>query len=112
MPHDGLLFIYAAPRTVTFTMDGMLMPIDIAFLDDRGFVVQVLGGVDPIRTTLLPSPGPVASVLELRADAARQFGIAPGTTVHLIDRIACGADPAIIAPTGRDGERPPPSRGG
>ena len=89
IPLDGMLFVYRVPRAVTFTVRGMLVPIDIAFMNDRGTVLSVRHAVEPIGSTTLPSLGPIASVLELPSGSARAFGIVPGAVIRNLWPVPC-----------------------
>lgn len=89
IPLDGMLFVYHVPRAVTFTMSGMLVPIDIAFVNDQGTVLSVQHAVEPIGSTTLPSPGPIAFVLELPSGTARAFGIVPGAVIRNLVPVPC-----------------------
>ena len=40
-PLDGMLFVYDAERIVSHWMKDTLIPLDIAFFDDDGFLVSV-----------------------------------------------------------------------
>ena len=54
---------------------GMRYAIDVVFLDERGCVLRVSEAVKPLRMRLHRG---AASVLEMRASAAAQFGITKG----------------------------------
>ena len=40
-PHGGMLFVFAAPRPLVFVMRDCPVPIDVAFLDAQGRVINV-----------------------------------------------------------------------
>jgi hypothetical protein len=51
---DGMLFVFSTDTTAAFTMRGTLMPIDIAFFDAGGNLVDVLAMV-PCEAEPCPS---------------------------------------------------------
>jgi len=80
----GMLFVYPSTERRSFWMQGCLIPLDIAFLDGEGTVVQVdtleppSAGAEPARTRLSP---PAAYVLEVRAGFFDEHGLAPAVRV-------------------------------
>ena len=52
-PHSRrTLFLFPAPTTLGFWMENTYVPLDIAFLDDLGRVMQIIHG-KPLDTTVL-----------------------------------------------------------
>jgi uncharacterized membrane protein (UPF0127 family) len=77
----GMLFNYHKPRPVSMWMKDTLIPLDMIFLDERGFVVQVAENTVPLSLDTISSRGPVMAVLELNAGAASRLGLRPGDRV-------------------------------
>ncbi len=63
---DGMLFVFDAPTTSAFTMLGTLMPIDIAFFDSDGVLV------DRLQMVPCAPPGPCPSY---RSSAPFRFAL-------------------------------------
>lgn len=60
---DGLLFVHSEPGFFRYTMKGVLLPLDIIFLDDRGLVVCICEMNPGPRT--IENKYPARFVLEL-----------------------------------------------
>lgn len=72
-PPDG-----GPPRDATFWMKDTPAPLDILFIRADGAVARIARNTTPLSETPIPSGGPVAAVLELRAGAAAELGLAEG----------------------------------
>lgn len=86
LPADrGMLFNYHEPRLASMWMKDTLIPLDMIFIDSRGFVVQIAADTQPLSLQTISSTVPVLAVLELNAGAAAQIGLRPGDrVVHAI----------------------------
>lgn len=90
VPRDhGLYFTFVAAAPRTFWMRGMLMPIDLVWIN-QGLVVGLEENIPPpaLGTTYeqlarFHSPQPVDGVLELAAGAAHRLGLTQGTSLVL-----------------------------
>jgi uncharacterized membrane protein (UPF0127 family) len=69
LAHDaGMLFLYPQPMDVSYCMRDCYIPLDIAFIDANGFVVQTYGMKTEPRhheTAVFPSGVPIQYVLEV-----------------------------------------------
>ncbi len=86
-PREGMLFVYRGLKPHGFWMKGCLIALDIAFLDARGFVLQVdtLDPPDtpeatPARTRRSP---PARYALEVPAGFFARHGLGVGTQVGI-----------------------------
>ena len=84
----GMLFVFESPRTVSFWMKDTLIPLDIIFINETGYVVNIQEadpepGVIDALLTRYPSDGPVLYVLEINQGISAAEGIVPGTYVDL-----------------------------
>ena len=91
----GMLFVFDAPRSVSFWMKDTLIPLDIIFINQTGHVVNIEEadpepGVSDAFLTHYPSDGPVLWVLEINQGICATEGIVPGTYVDL--QYAPGSD--------------------
>ncbi len=85
IPNDyGMLFVFPKDAPYGFWMKGMLVPIDIFWLDDKGQVVFI---AQDVATSTYPNvfyPNvPARYVLETAAGFAKVRGIAIGTPLVL-----------------------------
>ncbi|MBI4199238.1 MAG: DUF192 domain-containing protein [Chloroflexi bacterium] len=80
---QGMLFLFEADGTPGFWMRGMLISLDMVWLDARGVVVGVTPDVPPVApdasAPLYFPPRPVRYVLEIAAGRAAAAGIRPGS---------------------------------
>lgn len=91
-PGTGMLFDMGVTRDVAFWMHNTFVPLDIAFISEKGRVVSVVRDAKPQSDIRIPSESPVRFVLELPTPEATRIGLAVG------DRIR---HPAIDAVTGQ-----------
>ena len=78
----GMLFDFNPPREPSMYMKNTLIPLDMLFIAEDGYVEMIARNTVPgsLRTV---SPGvPVRAVLELNGGLAAQLGISPGDTVQ------------------------------
>lgn len=85
---QGMLFIFPGETSPPFWMLGMLIPLDIVWIDSGLNVVGVTANVPPHSgsgsPTLYLPPQPVRYVLEVGAGIAHELGIGPGSVVELV----------------------------
>lgn len=86
-PADGMLFIYTSKSRYTFWMKGMLIPIDMIWLDNRRIVyiernapAPKPGASESQLPTYQPSE-PANFVLEIAANRAKELGLKEGDLV-------------------------------
>ncbi len=96
-PETGMLFVFDRATEQTFWMKDCLVPIDIAFLDAQGRILNLATmpvEPDPSRPrTRYTSAGPSQYVLETAAGTWRRIGARPGMTVTFLD-IPAAPEPA------------------
>ncbi|MBI4084217.1 MAG: DUF192 domain-containing protein [Candidatus Lambdaproteobacteria bacterium] len=87
-PDEGMLFVYPERARHAFWMKGMLIPIDIVWLDGRR-VVHIehevpppAGGTPDARLPTYQPAAPADLVLELAAGRARQLGLRVGALLR------------------------------
>ncbi len=78
----GMIFVMEKEEPQGFFMENCFMELDIAFINAKGKVLNVVRGkkLDP---TNLPSKGPAKYVLELKPGEAEKFGVKAGATVEI-----------------------------
>ncbi|MES2916902.1 MAG: DUF192 domain-containing protein [Pseudomonadota bacterium] len=79
---SGMLFVYDAPRRVSFWMKNTLIPLDMVFADATGTVTRVQANAVPGDLTPVDGGEGVMFVLELNGGLAARLGIAPGAVLR------------------------------
>lgn len=80
----GMLFVYDAPRPVTFWMKNVTFPLDLLFIAPSGEVVRIVEHAAPDDPTPIPSRRAVSSVLEIAGGASRRAQITEGMQLSLV----------------------------
>ncbi len=85
---EGMLFVFEQPGIYGMWMKGMLIDLDIAWLDAQGQVVYLAEGVRaprPGETNLqiYSNPKPAEYVIEVAAGQGRRLGLEVGTRVQI-----------------------------
>lgn len=78
----GMLFVYDAPRPVSFWMKNTLIPLDMIFVDPTGTVTRVHENAIPGDLNPVDGGAGVQYVLEINGGIARKLGIAKGSTLR------------------------------
>ena len=78
----GMLFIFERDEPVSFWMHNTLISLDMIFIRNDGRILRIAESTDPLSDRLIPSGGPVRSVLEVIGGTARKLGIEPGDRVE------------------------------
>jgi uncharacterized membrane protein (UPF0127 family) len=85
-PEDGMLFLFETPRIQSFWMKDMLFEIDILWIRD-GRIVGITPNLplpkSPRELPQFASPVPCDVVLEVRAGAAKHWGLLLGDSVRI-----------------------------
>jgi uncharacterized membrane protein (UPF0127 family) len=88
-PNEGMLFLYPVARSMRFWMAGCRMDLDIAYLDQELRILSIKTCRAPredatdAEVDRAPSPGPVATVIELPAGWFRRNGVTVGARLSL-----------------------------
>ena len=70
-----MYFVFEYPRFVAMWMKDTYVPLDMVFVDEQGYVVQVKENAQPLDETRILSLVPVAGVIELPAGTVAKYGI-------------------------------------
>lgn len=82
LPHDyGMLFVYAEPGILSFWMRNTLIPLDIAFIDANGTIVNI-EQMRPQTDSQHVARAPSVYALETRQGWFSEHGIEPGDVVE------------------------------
>jgi len=85
---EGMIFVFDTSMVRRFWMKGMLIPIDIIWIEDGKVVgfsknAEPQPGVSSIGLKIYSSPSPVSLVLEVRAGMIDELGIKVGDSVSV-----------------------------
>ena len=62
-------------------MKNTFIPLDIIYIDAKGYIVKIVENAQPESTNVMPSDGRVKAVLELNAGQVQKQDIAVGDRV-------------------------------
>lgn len=82
-PEEGMLFSWPTDAPRSFWMKNTCLPLDMLFLDSRGFVTGILEQVPVLNEHPRRVACPAAFVLEMNAGWARDRKIQPGQRVTI-----------------------------
>ena len=81
--NDGMLFIFEKDKRLSFWMKNTYIPLDIAFIDSRGVITDILQ-MQPLDTSVLyNSSTEVRYALEVNQWWFAKHGIIPGSKIGL-----------------------------
>ena len=78
----GMIFLFPAETTVGFWMRNTYLPLDIAYIDASGKVLEVRRG-QPLDEASLTPKGPYRYTLEMNQGWFERHGFGPGSSVTL-----------------------------
>ena len=82
LPDDrGMLFDFGGEAPVMMWMKNTILPLDMIFIAKGGEIVTIAENTEPMSERVIPSGGPVLSVLEVNAGTAARLGLKPGDKV-------------------------------
>ncbi len=79
--NEGMLFVFEATRMLSFWMRNTFIPLDIAFIDETGLIVDIQRMAPLDDTTSYYSAQPALYALEVNAGWFEQHGIGVGSRV-------------------------------
>lgn len=83
--NHGILFVFPESRQECMWMKNTLLPLSVAFLDDKGVIVNI-EEMAPQTLNNHCSAGPIRFALEMNAGWFKQHGFGPGITLHGLER--------------------------
>jgi uncharacterized membrane protein (UPF0127 family) len=82
LPVDrGMLFDFKEEAPVAFWMKNTFIPLDMIFISRQGVVTNIVANAEPFSERLIPSGGPIYSVLEINGGLAARIGLRVGDRV-------------------------------
>lgn len=79
--NEGMIFVFGKERSISMTMRGMLIPIDIIWIKDNkviGFEREAKPEPRSSSAGIYPSPGAIDTVLEVKAGTVGRLGLQVG----------------------------------
>ncbi len=77
---DGMLFDYKKPQIVNFWMKNTLIPLDIIFINNEGFVTAIKKG-EPNSQKIISSKTAISVVIEVPRGCAKKLLIKEGSQI-------------------------------
>jgi|6_EtaG_2_1085325.scaffolds.fasta_scaffold50976_2 hypothetical protein len=77
---EGMLFIFPGPMQQSFWMKNTKIPLDIAFADEKGMILNIEAGIPGSPRKML-SRGPSMYVIEVPAGWFESKGLGPGAII-------------------------------
>lgn len=81
-PNQGMLFVFTEPQPMSFWMKNTLIPLDIAYIEKSGRVLNTLA-MKPLDLNGHPSKGAALYALEMKQGAFRRLGIKTGVKIGI-----------------------------
>jgi uncharacterized membrane protein (UPF0127 family) len=83
-PDAGMLFVFSQPDFRQFWMKNTYLPLSIAFLDERGKVVDIQD-MNPLDETIVESRRPAQYALEVNQGAFERYGVNIGDRMNVYE---------------------------
>jgi uncharacterized protein len=80
-PNDGMLFLFDAPATVCMWMKNTILPLSVAFLDDKGAIINI-EEMKEQTTDSHCALKQASSALEMNRGWFKQKNIKPGAIIN------------------------------
>ena len=82
----GMIFVFAEPKKASFWMRNTSIPLDLAFLDSEGVILEIHPLVPFEETPVESKSQKVAYAIETNRDWFASRGLKPGTKVQGLPR--------------------------
>jgi uncharacterized membrane protein (UPF0127 family) len=79
-PNEGMVFVFDGPAQVCMWMKNTLIPLSVAFIDERGSILNI-EDMQPQTTDSHCARGPARYALEMNQGWFRQKNIKPGAVI-------------------------------
>ena len=79
---SGMLFIYDRPRHARFWMKNTLIPLDMIFVNETGYVTRIAQNTRPLDETPVDGGDGVLMILEINGGMAQGLGITVGSELR------------------------------
>ena len=85
-PDRGIIFVFEEPKQAFFWMKNTSIPLDVAFLDSEGVILEILPLVPFEETRVASQSDKVAYAIETNRDWFASRGLKPGVKVQGLPR--------------------------
>jgi uncharacterized membrane protein (UPF0127 family) len=85
-PDRGMIFVFEEPKQAFFWMKNTSIPLDVAFLDSEGVILEILPLVPFEETRVASKSDKVAYAIETNRDWFASRGLKPGMKVQGLPR--------------------------
>ena len=85
-PNSGMLFVYEQPAMECMWMKNTLVPLSVAFMDDKGTIINI-ARMQPQTEDSHCTERPASYALEMEQGWFARNGIRPGAVLLGIDRV-------------------------
>ena len=82
----GMIFIFGEPKRASFWMKNTSIPLDLAFLDSEGVILEIYPLVPFEETRVVSKSDRVAYAIETNRDWFSSRGLKPGLKVQGLPR--------------------------
>lgn len=79
--NQGMVFIFSKPTKITMWMKNTYISLDMLFINENGYVIQIVENTTPESETIISSQELVRAVLEINAGQVAKNTIAVGNKV-------------------------------
>ncbi len=82
MPEDrGMLFDFKSEAPIMMWMKNTYIPLDMVFISKDGTITGIAENAEPLSESIIPSNGPILSVLEINAGVSAKLGLKKGDKI-------------------------------
>lgn len=81
-PDEGMIFVFAEAESRSFWMENTLLPLDIAYLDAAGKILNIRQ-MQPLDRSPQPSAGPAKYAVEMHQSWFKKKGVKQGDRFDL-----------------------------
>lgn len=85
-PNEGMLFLFEAPAGVCMWMKNTLIPLSVAFIDEKGKIVNI-EDMQPQTMDSHCAQKPIRYALEMNRGWFKQKNIKPGMTIEGLPKV-------------------------
>ncbi|WP_416304965.1 DUF192 domain-containing protein [Neptunicella sp. SCSIO 80796] len=79
----GMLFVYNSPQETAFWMANTLIPLDLAYIDEKGVIVSIIQ-MQAMDESTHPSPGEVIGALEMELGWYAKHQVKVGDKIEFV----------------------------
>ena len=80
--NEGMIFVFSTTEKLSFWMENTLIPLDIAFLDDAGKIINIRE-MEPFDRSPQPSEAPARYAVEMNQGWFKENGVNKGAKFDL-----------------------------